>query len=105
MADQRFSAFGLAAALDVDPAELPLATKTPENAARLALWGGELGAFIEGLREPLALDRVILGGGASGAFGQFGMAATAATTIPITQARLGSSGPLLGAAALAFDVT
>lgn len=104
VADERFSASGLAAALGVDPDHLPVTSKTPDAAAVLTMWGGELGAFVESLRGPLALHRTIIGGGAAGAFEQFGMAAAAAATIPITQAKLGSSGPLLGAAALAFDI-
>ncbi len=104
-ADQYFSATGLAATLGVNTSELPTAVKRAEAIETLTAWGHELGTFIESLRPRLDLERVFICGGAAGAFDQFGPAAGASTTIPLSQATLGSSGALLGAALLGFGVS
>ena len=106
LADDAFSARGLAAALGVPPPELAQAVEAARAGDRegqdaLCRWGARFGAFLAGHVARLGADRVLVGGGGSGAFDLFGPSLAAASTVPVGPAPLGRDGPLVGAALLA----
>lgn len=102
IADDVFSASGLARRLSVVSADLPSAVADTASAVPIAEWGQQLGAFIEHQAHVLSVDRVVIGGGVAGAFDLFGAATRSVTGVEIAQARLGANAALVGAAALAF---
>ena len=104
--DQRFSASGLAAALEVEPALLPdvvaAASGDESVAATLLAWGAEFGHFLAPLVPALGAGLVLVGGGASAAFDWFGPALADALPPGVAARRADRSAiaPLLGAAIL-----
>jgi glucokinase len=105
IADDAFSARGLAAALGVPPEALPRAVEAARGhrgrPAVLRRWGTRFGAFLAGHAAVLGVDRVLVGGGGSGAFDLFGPALASELAVPVAPAPLGRDGPVVGAALLA----
>lgn len=102
LADDVLSARGLAEWLGVAARDLPTAVEAASAQAELRAWGSALGDFINATHRRLHVDRVILGGGASGAFDRFITGVEKTTSIPVAQATTGSNGPVVGSATLAF---
>jgi glucokinase len=102
-ADDVLSAHGLAARLGVDMDHLRAAVEDPTNAAVVSDHGVRLGTFLAPVVVEFDAHLVVIGGGFSGAFDRFGPALQAAIgDISVHPAKLGSAGPLLGAAHLTF---
>lgn len=103
LADSLFSATGLARFLDTETAQLQATIENGAVDGLLVAWGRRLGEFLAELTPLLGLDRAVIGGGAGAAFTSFAPGVLETAPIEVVQARLGSKGPLLGAAALASD--
>jgi predicted NBD/HSP70 family sugar kinase len=105
-ADRRFSASGLASALEVDPSRLPemvaAAGQEPGVAAVLRAWGADFGRFLAPLTAALGAGLVLVGGGASAAFAWFGPALAEAlpSAVTVRRADHSATAPVLGAAIL-----
>ncbi len=105
-ADRRYSATGLAMTLGVEPAQLPATMAAVEagidgvSRARLLDWADDFGRFLASLVEPLAVDRIVVGGGAAGALGLFGPTLERAVSVPVEPVPDATTAPLLGAAIL-----
>ena len=103
LADSLFSATGLARFLDTETAQLQATIENGAVDGLLVAWGRRLGEFLAELTPLLGLDRAVIGGGAGAAFTSFAPGVLETAPIEVVQAKLGSKGPLLGAAALASD--
>lgn len=102
-ADDVLSAHGLAERLGVAMSDLRAAVEDPTNADVVADHGTKLGAFLAPVVAEFDAHLVVIGGGISGSFDRFGPALQSAIgSVPVRPASLGSAGPLLGAAHLAF---
>ena len=102
-ADDVLSAHGLAARLGVEMADLRAAVENSINADVIADHGTRLGAFLAPVVVEFDAHLVVIGGGVSAAFNRFGPPLQAAIgTVPVRPAKLGTAGPLLGAAHLTF---
>ena len=89
--DDVLSARGLAAVTDTATSSDPFET-----------FGRRLGRFLDDITRRLDADLVVVGGGVAGSFDRFAPAARHEMFVPCVAASLGSAGPLLGAARLAF---
>ena len=102
-ADDVLSARGLATRLGVSTDELRKAVDSGDVSETVRDHGDRIGMFLSPVVEEVGADMVVIGGGLSGAFELFGPALQAALgPTPCVVAALGSDGPLLGAATLAF---
>ena len=102
-ADDVLSARGLADRLGVNTAELAAMVAQPAVSDAVADHGRRLGEFLAPVVAELDVDLVVVGGGLVAVFHLFaGPLRTALGDARCEPAALGASGPLLGAALLAF---
>jgi len=102
-ADDVLSARGLADHIGVPTLELRAAVDDPAHADVVAEHGMRVGAFLASTVDALSPDLVVIGGGLVDAYDRFGdEIERALAPLPCVPAELGPSGPLLGAAHLAF---
>jgi glucokinase len=102
-ADDMLSARGLADRLGVNTAELAAMVDEPEMRDAVADHGRRLGDFLAPVVAELDVDLVVVGGGLVAVFDLFSEPLRAALgDTRCEPATLGASGPLLGAALLAF---
>jgi glucokinase len=103
-ADDVLSARGLATTLGVPMSELKGAVEDDANADVVSEHGRRVGSFLVPVVAEFGAEVVVIGGAVSAAFDRFGPALQAALApIPARPAALGTAGPLLGAAHLAFS--
>jgi len=102
-ADNELSARGLAQRLGVDTVDLRAAVDDPANADAVSDHGTRLGAFLAPVVHEFDAHIVVIGGGFAAAFERFGPALQSSIgSVLVRPARLGTAGPLLGAAKLTF---
>jgi len=102
-ADDVLSARGLAMRLGVATTELRALVETGDVTNTVEDHGHRIGTFLSPVVDELGVDVVVIGGGLAAAFDMFGPALTQALgDTPCFPAALGSDGPLIGAALLAF---
>lgn len=80
-----------------------LAAISDESDDPFEIFGLRLGRFLVEVTERLDVDLVVIGGGVAGSFERFAPSVRSVLPVPCAAARLGTSGPLLGAARLAFQ--
>ena len=102
-ADDVLSARGLADRIGVPTLDLRAAVDDPAHADVVAEHGMRVGAFLASAIDALSPDLVVIGGGLVDAYDRFGdEVERALAPVPCVRAGLGATGPLLGAAHLAF---
>lgn len=102
-ADDVLSARGLADRIGVPTLELRAAVDDPAHSDVVAEHGIRVGTFLASVVGALSPDLVVVGGGLVDAYDRFGdEIERALAPLPCIPAELGASGPLLGAAHLAF---
>ena len=80
-----------------------LAAISDESDDPFETFGLRLGRFLDEVTEQLDADLVVIGGGVAGSFDRFAPSVRTVLSLPCSPAQLGTSGPLLGAARLAFQ--
>jgi glucokinase len=102
-ADDVLSARGLSDRIGVPTLELRAAVDDPAHSDVVAEHGLRVGAFLASVVDALSPDLVVIGGGLVDAYDRFGdEIERALAPLPCVPAELGATGPLLGAADLAF---
>jgi len=102
-ADDVLSARGLAQRLGVATTELRALVDQGEVDDTVEEHGRRVGKFLSPVVEELDVDMIVIGGGLAAAFDIFGTALKQALgDTPCSPAALGSDGPLVGAALIAF---
>ncbi len=102
-ADDVLSARGLATRLGVATTDLRAKVDDGEVTETVEDHGRRIGTFLSPVVDELGVDMIIIGGGLAAAFDKFGPALRDALgSTPCVPAALGSDGPLIGAAILAF---
>lgn len=102
-ADDVLSARGLATRIGVATTDLHAIVDQGEVTEAVEDHGRRIGTFLSPIVDELNLDLIVIGGGLAAAFDIFGPALKQALgPTPCVRAALGSEGPLIGAAILAF---
>ena len=80
-----------------------LAAISDESIDQFEVFGLRLGRFLVDITQLLNVDLVVIGGGVAGSFDRFAPSVRSVLSVRCVPAQLGTSGPLLGAARLAFQ--